>query len=168
MELKQSLHFLVSSWVSEFRCLEPKDVSSNYIEGLLNNSKFILGVAPDVNVESQKKYINDILASETDTIFGLFLQEKLVSTSGIQRTVDFVNSPQIPAVSIATIGIYIFDLDYLGFGLGKTLVWAATHLFHLATGAVWFAAGMKKENTPLLKSHFFPVVTSQSMWIARI
>ena len=152
MELKQTLHFFVDNMFCEFRCLKPKDVSSKYIEGLKNYSKFILRVPEDVNMEIQKKYINNILESENATIFGLFLQEKLIGTSGIQKTVGFVNLPQIPVVSIATLGIFIFDLDYRSFGLGKTLVWAATHLYHSATVTIWYGAGIEKENIPSQKS----------------
>ena len=37
-------------------------------------------------------------------------------------------------------------------GLGKTLAWAGTYLFHNSTQAEWFGASIEKNNIPSLKS----------------
>ena len=152
MELRHSLSFLANSWRCEFRSLQPEDVSPHYIKGLRNDSPYILGVPGDVTAESQQAYINQILSSRNDSINGLFVNGKLIGTSGTQLSVDLDEFSGGSVDKLNNIGIFIFDLSFRGVGFGKTLVWAATYLLHASNNTYWFGAGMKKDNVPSLMS----------------
>jgi len=76
----------------------------------------------------------------------------LVGTAGVQPSIKFLQYIEISAEFVAAIGIFVFNKSYRGKGLGKTLVWATTYLFHDSTRAEWFGAGMAIENIPSLKS----------------
>jgi hypothetical protein len=152
MELRHSQSFLANNWRCEFRSLQPEDVSPHYIKGLTNDSPYILGVPDLVTVESQQAYINQILSSRDDSINGLFVSGKLIGTSGTQLSVDFVKFHDGSFGKLNNIGIFIFDPGFRGVGFGKTLVWAATYCLHASNNTYWFAAGMKRDNTPSLMS----------------
>ena len=136
----------------EFRTLHGSDVSKEYVDGLKQQTKYIMNIPKNVSISSQKKYVKDILCSKDDTICGLFINNKLVGTAGVQSSRSFLLSNKVTTEYVATIGIFLFNKRYRGMGLGKTLVWAATYLFHNASKLEWFGSGMAKENIPSLKS----------------
>lgn len=136
----------------EFRTLYETDVSHDYVNGLKKQKKYIKNIPIHVNVSSQKIYINDIIYSKGDTICGLFINNELVGTAGVQSSTSFLQYIKVPAEYVATIGIYLFNKNYRRMGLGKTLVWAATYLYHNSIQAEWFGASMAIENIPSFKS----------------
>ena len=152
MELEKSIIFRINDFNSEFRSLNESDVSQNYIDGLKEQKEYVENIPVHVSASSQKKYINDINVSKENTICGLFLNRELVGTSGVQLSTSFLRDVNVPIENIATIGIFLVSKNFRGMGLGKTLVWSATRLFHDATQIDWFGAGMAKRNIPSLKS----------------
>ena len=138
--------------ICEFRTLNESDVSQDYVNGLQVQKEYIENVPSHVSISSQKKYINDILYSKRNTICGLFINNELVGTAGVQQSIKLLQYIEISAEFVVAIGIFVFNKSYRGKGLGKTLVWAATYLFHNSNQAEWFGAGMAKENIPSLKS----------------
>ena len=104
------------------------------------------------SISSQKKYVKDVLFSKDDTLCGLFINNKLVGTAGIQSSTLYLQYIAVPAKIVATIGIFLFHKNYRGMKLGTTLVWATTYLYHNCVQVEWFGAGMEKENIPSLKS----------------
>ena len=152
MELNKSLSFKISNFTCAFRTLNESDVSQEYVSGLKDQKEYISHIPIDISISSQKKYVNDILYSNSDSICGLFINHELVGTAGVQSTNSFLQQIEDPNEYVATIGIFLFNKSYRGMGFGKTLVWGATYLFHNSTQAEWFGAGMEKENIPSMKS----------------
>ena len=152
MELDKSLFFKIKDMNCEFRTLHDSDVSKEYVDGLKQQTKYIMNIPKNVSISSQKKYVKDILYSTDDTICGLFINNKLIGTAGIQSSTSYSQYIEIPAEYVASIGIFLFNKGYRGMGLGKTLVWSATYLCHNAIQADWFGAGMAIENIPSLQS----------------
>jgi len=152
MELDKSLFFKIKDMNCEFRTLYDSDVSKEYVDGLKQQTKYIINIPKDVSISSQKKYVKDVLCSKDDTICGLFINNKLVGTAGIQSSTLYLKYIKVPAKFVATIGIFLFDQNYRGMKLGTTLVWAATYLYHNCVKVEWFGAGMEKENFSSMKS----------------
>jgi GNAT superfamily N-acetyltransferase len=152
MELGKSAFFKINNMNCEFRILHVSDVSKEYVDGLKEQTKYIINIPKNVSISSQKKYVKDVLCSKDDTICGLFINNKLVGTAGIQSSTLYLQYIEVPAKFVATIGIFLFDKDYRGMKLGRALVWAAIYLYHNCVQVEWFGAGMEKENIPSLKS----------------
>ena len=152
MELNKSISFKIYDLICEFKTLHNVDVKKEYVDGLREQTEYIENILADVSISKQQKYIQEILLSEGDTICGLFINNKLVGTAGIQSSTLFLQYIEVPAKFVAMIGIFLFDKNYRGMKLGTTLVWAATYLYHNCVQVEWFGAGMEKENIPSLKS----------------
>ena len=154
MVLGRSLLFKIKNMSCEFRSINTTDVNQGYIDGLKEHNKYLMNIPAAISFSSQKKYIKEIINSKNDTICGLFLDNELVGTAGIQLSLSgsCFQDTQSQMSKLATIGIFIFNTSFRGMGLGKTLVWAATYLFHNHTKSELFGAGMEKENVPSLKS----------------
>ena len=147
MILEKKLLFKYKNFSSEFRTLLEKDVNQEYINGLKHQKEYIENIPSVVSFVSQKIYINKIINSKYDTISGLFMDGELVGTAGVQLSIDKNTN-----IKFGTIGIFIFNLNYRGIGLGKALVLASTFLHNKITNTKLFVAGMEKSNTPSLKS----------------
>lgn len=154
MDLRRSLAFNTNEVSFKFRTIRKADVNQEYIDGLRTQYGYIENVPSKVTLKSQKQYVNGILTSASDTICGLFMNGSLVGTAGIQLSLSnsFLQNVDVPVKELATVGIFIFNKNNRGKGFGKTMVWAATYLFHKCTGNEWFGAGMEKENIPSYKS----------------
>ena len=152
MELGGSIFFKINNMNCEFKTLHETDVSQDYVSGLKSQKEYIMNIPSHISFSSQKNYIKNILCSKGDTICGLFINNELVGTAGIQSSTSFLKFLKVPAESVATIGLILFNKNYRGMGLGKTPVWAGTYLFHNFTQAEWFGAGMQKNNIPSLNS----------------
>ena len=152
MELDKSLFFKIKDMNCEFRTLHDSDVSKEYVNDLKQQTQYITNIPKNISISSQKIYIKDILCSKDDTICGLFINNKLVGTAGIQSSTLYLQYIEVPVKFVATIGILLFDKNYRGMKLGTTLVWAATYLYHNCVQVEWFGAGMEKENIPSMKS----------------
>ena len=149
MVLKNSLTFTFNKDIQcEFRTIFEADVTQSYVNGLKNQKEFIENIPVDVDLSSQRKYVKDTNMRIDQTICGLLLNGELVGTAGIQLSFSdsFLPDIDISNEKLATIGIFVFNRSYQGMGLGKVLVWAATHLFHHSTQTKWFGAGMVSIN----------------------
>jgi len=141
VEFKPRLAFLYHSHRCEFRGITDSDVTAAYIEGLARERKYLENIPGDLTRSTQEAYIRAITESEKDAIFGLFMKSELVGTSGLQKVME-----------TPTIGIFVFSEKNRNRGMGQTLVWASCYLVHHAFQSERYAAGMKKENVPSLKS----------------
>ena len=130
----------------EFRTINEMDVNIDYVDGLRKQTEYIKNIPSKITISKQKEYVNNVLSSEDNTICGLFINDALVGTSGIQSSTRFLEYIDAPAEYVSTIGIFVFNSSDRGKGLGKTLVWAATYLYHKYTAEVWFGAGMARDN----------------------
>jgi len=154
MELDKYLSFKVGKLSCLFRTINSSDVTQSYVDGLVEETKYIENIPENINISNQKKYIDNTINSKYQTICGLFLDKVLVGTAGIQLSLSesFSRHADLKLNKIATIGIFIISKTYRGMGLGKTLVWASTYLFNKCTSREWFGAGMQKENVQSYKS----------------
>ena len=152
MELNKYISFKIYDLICEFKTLHNVDVKKEYVDGLREQTEIMENIPADVSISKQQKYIQEILLSEGDTICGLFINNKLVGTAGIQSSTLYLQYIEVPAKFVVTIGILLFDKNYRGMKLGTTLVWAATYLYHNCVQVEWFGAGMEKENFPSMKS----------------
>jgi len=84
MELEKYILFKMNDMNCEFRTLYGTDISQNYLNGLKDQKNFIQEIPTNVSISSQRKYINNILYSKGDIICGLFINDNLVGTTGVQ------------------------------------------------------------------------------------
>jgi hypothetical protein len=152
MELEKNIIFKFNDLRCEFRTLNESDITEEYVNGLNKYNENIINIQNHVSISSQKKYINDVLHSKGDTIFGFFVNNELVGTAGIQSSPSFQQSIKFPAKDFSSIGLFIFNKKFRKTGLGKILVWATTYLYSNCTQKEWFSAGMKIKNISSLKS----------------
>ena len=89
MELGKFIFFKINKMNCEFKSLHETDVSQDYVSGLKYQKEYIMNIPSLVSFSSQKKYINDILYSKGDAICGLFINNELVGTAGIQSSTSF-------------------------------------------------------------------------------
>lgn len=143
MILKKTLNFHYQDQKCVFRSINSKDITENYLEGLSNETKYLENKPPEISRKSQSEYITNIEQSHDNCICGLFVNDTLIGTAGIQN-LD-TNDP-------ISFGIFLFETSFKGLGFGKVLVWASTYLSFRCTNQIDFFAGMKKENRPSLSS----------------
>lgn len=150
MVVDDSLSFSLADHCFVLRDAGPEDVNEVYLRALQEGSPYIGGIPSIVTRDTQAAYIRSVRESPRDSIIGLFSQDGLVGTSGVQiRSVsDFTVDMPIDSTTIATVGIFIFDRRYRGIGLGSALVWAAVRLHAKATDQRFYGAGMKRDNLP--------------------
>lgn len=153
MELEKILTFNIGKEHCEFRTIHESDVNQSYIKGLREQKQYIEHIPDNATISSQKNYIYEVLKSKGDTICGLFLNGELVATAGVQLSFSesFLQGIMPLNGKLATIGIFVFNKNYRGMGLGKALVWASAYLFHECTQTKGYGAGMEKENVASYK-----------------
>jgi RimJ/RimL family protein N-acetyltransferase len=139
MNLHRSLIITSEHLSCTIRALSFEDVTTSYLEGLKKNSKFILHVPSELNEDTQKKYITDIQKDPNSVICGLFIDGLLVGTSGLQFNFDKQS---------AIVGVFIFNTNYRGAGLGRALVFGSCSLCYEELGITQFEAGIKQSNIP--------------------
>jgi len=151
MELEKYVTFKINDLKYEFRTLNELDVSQEYIDALEEN-EFIENIPTKLSIPKQKKYINEILSRDRETICGLYVDTKLIGSCGIQTYTTFLHNIDKHALKVGTVGIFIFNNNYKGLGIGKALLWASIYLLHECSQTEWFTAGMLKENIASLKT----------------
>ena len=144
MNLSNKLFFQFKNDRCEFRSITPDDVTSEYVNGLIDQHEYLLN--RQTTIESQKEYIKNINESDNDAIFGLFVNSELIGTSGVQGL-------RIDSSGIVSIGIFIFKPEMRGKGYGKILVWASCYLTNKPQYYERkFFAGVKKDNVASWKA----------------
>ena len=83
MDLGKSVLFQINDRNCEFRSLNETDVNKDYLDGLHEHKEYIKNIPYKLNIAKQKEYVKEIINSDHDTICGLFLDGRLVGTSGI-------------------------------------------------------------------------------------
>ena len=154
MILNQTLTFNINENRYSFRTLKETDVSSLYIDGLKENGINLERIPKSLTIESQKKYVNDIIQSRNNTICGLFQDNILIGTIGIQS--NTLNSKRLyiddDIDNIVTIGLFLLDIDNYGKGFGKILVFSSIYLYCADTGSKHFGTRIKNDNIMSKKS----------------
>ncbi len=138
MYCKAELLFQIDDKFCKYRVLKQLDVSKEYVETLKNDSGYIEN--KQTSIKAQQEYIRDLRNSKSQLIGGIFANNLLVGTAGIQ--IDETS---------ATIGILVFE-KYRGLGLGKVLVWAASEYAYKVLSKDKFNAGAMVENLPSIRS----------------
>jgi hypothetical protein len=144
MRLEGELQFSYKDDTFSFRSISPEEVSPMYLEGLRQDNEFLEHVPSPLDQTSQYAYVSHIIDSEEDTICGLFRDEKLIATAGIQNL--------RPKSTEITVGIFVFDPLDRGKGYWKVLVWAACRLSIDALDVSAFWGGMNQKNVRSYKS----------------
>ena len=143
MRFRKKLKFLYNENKCLFKTLTINDVTESYIQGLKQQKRYLVNNPEEINIKWQQDYIKKIIISEEDTICGLFVNNILVGTAGLQN----LNKDKS-----VTLGIFVFDNKLRGKGYGKTLVWSSCYLARDCMNISNFGAGMEKNNFPSLKS----------------
>ena len=122
------------------RPLTPQDVTNEYVDWLNNphRARYLsCELCGMLTLSSQRDYVRSVVESPNDAIFGLFFEDRLVGTSGIQ---------QISTGGRTTLGMMIGPEAFLRRGLGTALVWgiSVALLKSGMTEAVW--AGVHEQN----------------------
>jgi hypothetical protein len=142
MILNKTLSFNINENSYTYRTLNETDVSFLYKDGLKENGINLERIPKSLTIKSQKNYVSNILASKYNTICGLFQQNSLIGTCGIQSNTS--NSKNIysntPIQNLATIGLLILHKDNYQKGFGKILVFSSTYLCCADTGKKHYGA----------------------------
>lgn len=128
-----------------------------YVLALRQQTSFIENRTDDITIECQRKYVNDILESEIDTICGLFSGSQLIGTSGIQnlsrdRSKNRKIRMAVSSTSNCTLGVLVLNDLMRGRGYGKALVWSSCYLSYSQIGISLFEASVLKQNVASLKA----------------
>ena len=92
MELNKSIVFKLNDLNCEYRTLHESDVTKEYLDSLSKQTENIENIPDNSSISTQQQYIKEILLSNSDTINGLFISNKLVGTAGIQSSVKFLKN----------------------------------------------------------------------------
>ena len=152
MELEKSLFFDIADDNLECRALRVSDVTPAYVTGLKRHGYFLITLPAEVTLESQVQYVRAIVAHEKQVLTGLFINNTLAGTAGLQATVSLANVADITSRGSTDIGILLFNEEFRGRRLGRVLVWSATYLFYHCTKIHLFKAGISNDNLPSLQS----------------
>jgi RimJ/RimL family protein N-acetyltransferase len=115
--------------------LDDADVNEEYVKSL-RNQPYLHNASADINLEKQRKYVENIRFQENHFLYGFFVNGDLVGTSGIQ--IDHNRFT-------VHLGILILK-KHTGFGLGKILTWAVCFLTARYVPDYSFHAGCDKNN----------------------
>ena len=85
MELDRYLAFSLRAEKCQFRVVLPHEVTKSYIVGLREQGQYLENANKKISLPEQSNYVARILESPDDLLMGLFVEGKLVGTSGIQR-----------------------------------------------------------------------------------
>ena len=137
MQIDARLRFQLKGKHSLFRNLEPSDISREYLKSLRQAGTYLSNTGPEITRHQQSEYLRAILRSENDTIFGLFVEKRLIGTVGCQN---------ISRSSEATLGLLIFPETIRNKGYGSTAIWCACRLLSADRGVYSFRAGVSADN----------------------
>lgn len=141
MKTERSLTFKFGHKQCTLRSICPDDVSISYVNAI-KNDQYIVGKNPSITLSMQKAYVDNVFQSSDQYLIGLFVDEILIGSTGMQisswqRELEMVE---------ATMGILIFGEENRGRGYGKVLVWAGTYLMSLVEKIFVFQAGIESSN----------------------
>lgn len=139
MNLNNMLDFKINSKRALFKVLMPSDVTGEYINSLQFDDGYLEN-ADDVSLSSQVNYVAQICDSRDRLLCGIFVNNELLGTSGIQLYGRGANC-----------GILIFK-NSRGQGLGKILVWCAAKYAIEFCGVNVIKAGVHIDNLASKKS----------------
>ncbi len=137
MELKKRIKLCHNGQECEFRTLSIDDVTQSYVDCLLSQKRFIDHNIPNVTIEKQREYVRGILLSDKNTICGLFIEDILIGTSGMQN---------IGKGCLTAVGMFVLEKEMRGRRYGKTLVWSACKLAKACCDVDDFSGSTKKIN----------------------
>lgn len=157
MKIPGHLQFSVNGEKHIFRTLEPQDIDMAYVLALRQQIAFIENRTNDITIECQRKYVNNILESEIDTICGLFSGSQLIGTSGIQNLSRDKGKNRKIRMAVGstpncTLGVFVLNDLMRGRGYGKALVWSSCYLSYCQLGINLFEASVRKQNIESLKA----------------
>lgn len=137
MKLDNKLSFISDGDVFLFRALTEEDVTLSYVDALRKQRAFLDNNPSGIDLQWQRNYVLSIRESKRDTICGLFVNSKLIGTSGIQN---------IKQGEWATLGMFVLSPEDRGKGYGRLLVWASCYFINHLFSVDNFKAGVKKSN----------------------
>ena len=143
MDIEKSFIFKKGSDSYELGSIGEADVTDHYVKALQDQKSYIQNIQADISLEKQKEYVKKNRLSKNQSILGLFVNGRLIGTSGVQN---------IMGPGFTTFGIFVFGKDARGKGYGKILVWATTCLLNQTLGCKQFSAGMEKTNIASFKA----------------
>jgi RimJ/RimL family protein N-acetyltransferase len=137
MKSDNKLSFLIDGEAFLFRDLEEEDVTPSYVDALRRQRAFLDNNPSGIDIQWQRNYVLNIRESKWDTICGLFVNSKLIGTSGIQN---------IKRGEQATLGIFVLSSEDRGKGYGRLLTWTSCYFINHLFSVDSFKAGVKKSN----------------------
>jgi len=146
MELDRYLAFSLRAEKCQFRVMLPHEVTESYIVGLREQGQYLENANKKISLPEQSNYVARILESPDDLLMGLFVEGKLVGTSGIQTFAEPCQEGISNDASYATMGVFVFNPSDRGKGYGKTMIWAGVYLLSSTLRISTFRAGMERQN----------------------
>jgi len=156
MKVKGEVRFGIEDNLFTFRSLNPDDVKMSYILALKRQKSFIENRLDDITMDFQKKYVGDIIRSSSDTICGLFTQDELVGTSGIQNISADNYGKRTMKMGVGhtrdpTMGVFVFH-DSRGKRFAQTIIWSACYLISSELKVILVKASALKRNTASIRA----------------
>ena len=140
MELKKKISFIFLNKKIELKNLKKNSINNNYLKSINNEKYLTVNKVNKFDCLSQEKYIKDIHKSKKKYIFGFWVNNKFIGTTGLQNNNEG-----------RSIGMLIFDKKSRGKGLGKIIIWSLVHLLSKTLKYRVFYAGVNRKNIKSLK-----------------
>jgi RimJ/RimL family protein N-acetyltransferase len=109
-------------------------ISNNYLTAIAAGPKFLRGAKIGDDYDYQRRYVDRIRASKTDVLLGLFYDDQLIGTCGLQLSYSQSLKKKLSLSleqEITTVGLFIFHEDMRGRGIGHCLLFGGCFLFDL-------------------------------------
>ena len=130
--------FKIKRKLIQAKCLSSIDVNQEYLSEL-NKTKFLIN--QNKKLEKQINYIKRIKKSKNKILIDFFFKKKLIGTSGFQKI--NTNKP--------TVGIFIFDKNFLGKKLSHLLTANSCVFLHKILKKNKFRCGISNKNISSIK-----------------
>ncbi len=143
MKSSGQIDLVINGGKFKYRAVSPDDVSLGYVEALRDAKEYLTAVSDDLDIDKQKEYVESILNSSNDILLGLFEQDEIIGTSGVQNLI--FGGP-------SSVGVLVIGSRRRGAGFGKTLVWSACSYVSYYFGQREFLAGVRKDNSASMRT----------------
>jgi len=143
MVLEKKLVWTQSGRHATLRTLRISDITDSYLTALTVGPKYIRGAQIGGSCDYQRKYIRNIRKSKNDVLLGLFYDDQLIGTSGMQLSYSesIKKKLWLPLEQqIVTVGVFIFLEEMRSQGIGHCLLFGACSLFHHDMISSYFGA----------------------------
>jgi len=153
MVLKSKLVWTHLGKHATLRTLKTSHITSRYISAISAGPEFIRGAQVGDDYGEQRRYVTRVRKSKTDVLLGLFCDEQLIGTCGLQLSYSESIKKKLSFSlgqnqNVTTVGLFIFQDGMRGQGIGHCLLFGGCFLFDREVVSRQFGAEIDRRNRP--------------------